>query len=72
MGRKNKRKKGKREEGKERKNEQKTENSSLSNNICLNTTNGMFPHKMGTVNTLHGLPIGFLKNSPPIFCVARR
>ena len=64
------RKKGKKEEGEERKNEWKTEISSLSNNIFLNTINGMFPHKLSTVNTLHGLPMGFLKNSPPIFCVA--
>jgi len=64
--------KKRKEEGEEGKNKLKREISSLSNNICLNTINGMFTHKMSTVNTLHSLPTGFLKNSPPIFCVARR
>jgi hypothetical protein len=63
MGRKNKRKKGKREKMDER------QKSPLS--LSNNTRNRMFAHKSSTVNTLHGLPTGFLKNSPPIFCVAR-
>jgi hypothetical protein len=74
MGRKNKRKEGGKERRKKVKREKINERqkSLLSQkNICLNTINGMFPHKMSTVNTVHGLPMGFLKSSLPIFCEAR-